>query len=131
LDSFKDLSIHKNRQREATLCLFYDIITPTDIDECVTGDANCGPLQICTNMAGGYSCSCPAGHKLVGDHECEDVDECATAGNLVRNPMLPKYRWRTKVTDIAHRISMLKWQWAGHISRRTDEINEFWSGDRV
>jgi hypothetical protein len=27
---------------------------------------------------------------------------------------------RTKVTDIAHRISMLKWQWAGHISRRTD-----------
>jgi hypothetical protein len=27
---------------------------------------------------------------------------------------------RIKVTDIAHRISMLKWQWAGHISRRTD-----------
>jgi hypothetical protein len=29
-------------------------------------------------------------------------------------------RWITKVTDIARRISMLKWQWAGHISRRTD-----------
>jgi hypothetical protein len=29
-------------------------------------------------------------------------------------------RHRTKVTDIAHRISMLKWQWAGHISHRTD-----------
>jgi hypothetical protein len=29
-------------------------------------------------------------------------------------------RQRTKVTDIAHRISMLMWQWAGHISRRTD-----------
>jgi hypothetical protein len=29
-------------------------------------------------------------------------------------------RQRTKVTDIAHRISMLKRQWAGHISRRTD-----------
>jgi hypothetical protein len=27
---------------------------------------------------------------------------------------------RTKVTDIAHCISMLEWQWAGHISRRTD-----------
>jgi hypothetical protein len=26
----------------------------------------------------------------------------------------------TKVTDVAHRISMLKWQWAGHIRRRTD-----------
>jgi hypothetical protein len=29
-------------------------------------------------------------------------------------------RQKTKVTDIAHRISMLKWQWAGHISRGTD-----------
>ena len=26
----------------------------------------------------------------------------------------------TKVADIAERISKLKWQWAGHISRRTD-----------
>jgi hypothetical protein len=29
-------------------------------------------------------------------------------------------RQRTKVTDITHRISMLKWQWASHISRRAD-----------
>ncbi|KAG6461226.1 hypothetical protein O3G_MSEX012494 [Manduca sexta] len=29
-------------------------------------------------------------------------------------------RQRTNVTDIAHRISKLKWQWAGHICRRTD-----------
>jgi hypothetical protein len=28
-------------------------------------------------------------------------------------------RQRTKVTDIEHRISMLKWQWSGHISHRT------------
>jgi hypothetical protein len=35
----------------------------------------------------------------------------------IRNQVI---RHRTKVTDIAHRISMLKWQWAGHISRRTD-----------
>ena len=35
----------------------------------------------------------------------------------IRNEMI---RQRTKVTDIAHRISKLKWQWAGHISRRTD-----------
>jgi hypothetical protein len=28
---------------------------------------------------------------------------------------------KTKITDIAHRISTLKWQWAGHISRRTDK----------
>jgi hypothetical protein len=35
----------------------------------------------------------------------------------IRNQVI---RQKTKVTDIAHRISMLKWQWAGHISRRTD-----------
>ncbi|KAI8421377.1 hypothetical protein MSG28_009457 [Choristoneura fumiferana] len=30
-------------------------------------------------------------------------------------------RNRTKVTDIARRIAKLKWQWAGHIARRTDD----------
>jgi hypothetical protein len=35
----------------------------------------------------------------------------------IRNQVI---RQRTKVADIAHRISRLKWQWAGHISRRTD-----------
>lgn len=29
-------------------------------------------------------------------------------------------RRRTKITDIARRISKLKWPWAGHIARRTD-----------
>ncbi|XP_063539716.1 uncharacterized protein LOC134748833 [Cydia strobilella] len=29
-------------------------------------------------------------------------------------------RSRTRVTDIARRIANLKWQWAGHIARRTD-----------
>jgi hypothetical protein len=35
----------------------------------------------------------------------------------IRNEVI---RQRTTVTDIVHRISMLKWQWAGHISSRTD-----------
>jgi hypothetical protein len=35
----------------------------------------------------------------------------------IRNQVI---RQSTKGTDIAHRITMLKWQWAGHISRRTD-----------
>ncbi|CAH2268262.1 jg15893 [Pararge aegeria aegeria] len=29
-------------------------------------------------------------------------------------------RRRTRVTDIAQRVTKLKWQWAGHIARRTD-----------
>ena len=35
----------------------------------------------------------------------------------IRNEVI---RQRTRVTDIAQRISKLKWQWAGHICRRTD-----------
>jgi hypothetical protein len=35
----------------------------------------------------------------------------------IRNQVIKQ---RTKFTDVAHRISMLKWQWASHISRRTD-----------
>ncbi|CAH2266074.1 jg17600 [Pararge aegeria aegeria] len=27
---------------------------------------------------------------------------------------------RTRVTDIARRVAKLKWQWAGHMARRTD-----------
>lgn len=35
----------------------------------------------------------------------------------IRNEVI---RQRTRVIDVAHRISKLKWQWAGHICRRTD-----------
>jgi hypothetical protein len=47
--------------------------------------------------------------------------ERAMLGVSLRNRIQNKViRQRTKVTDIAHRIFMLKWQWAGHISRRID-----------
>jgi hypothetical protein len=35
----------------------------------------------------------------------------------IRNEVI---RQKTTVTDIEHRISTLKWHWAGHVSRRTD-----------
>ena len=35
----------------------------------------------------------------------------------IRNEVIRK---RTKITDKARRINKLKWQWAGHICRRTD-----------
>lgn len=35
----------------------------------------------------------------------------------IRNEVI---RQSTKVVDIAQRISKLKWQWAGHVCRRTD-----------
>ncbi|XP_055383943.1 fibulin-1 [Condylostylus longicornis] len=47
-----------------------------DIDECVTGEHNCGPDQICRNRIGGYICSCPIGHTLNNDNRCIDINEC-------------------------------------------------------
>jgi hypothetical protein len=38
-------------------------------------------------------------------------------GQGIRNDEIRK---RTKVADIERRIAILKWQWAGHIARRTD-----------
>ena len=32
-----------------------------------------------------------------------------------------KIRRGTKVTDIERRITILKWQWAGHVARNTDD----------
>ena len=47
--------------------------------------------------------------------------ERAMLGVSLRDRLRNEYiRKRTKVTDIALRICKLKWQWAGHIARRTD-----------
>ena len=47
--------------------------------------------------------------------------ERAMLGVSLKDRIRNEYiRHRTKVIDIAQRISKLKWQWAGHISRRTD-----------
>ncbi|VVD04845.1 unnamed protein product [Leptidea sinapis] len=63
-----------------TTCPWGYKLTPAkncqDIDECAPdGLSECGPQQTCENFYGGYSCQCPAGHRLVGKH-CEDIDEC-------------------------------------------------------
>lgn len=46
-----------------------------DIDECQNPDT-CGPIGICTNEEGSYTCQCPDGYEYV-DGTCTDVDECA------------------------------------------------------
>ncbi|XP_033168224.1 fibulin-1 isoform X1 [Drosophila mauritiana] len=52
-----------------------------DIDECDTGEHNCGEGQICRNRNGGFVCSCPIGHELKrhisGASTCVDTNECA------------------------------------------------------
>ncbi|CAH2248507.1 jg18536 [Pararge aegeria aegeria] len=47
--------------------------------------------------------------------------EKATLGVSLRDQIKnEEIRRRTRVTDIAQRDAKLKWQWAGHIARRTD-----------
>jgi hypothetical protein len=53
----------------------------------------------------------------VGQRNMERAMLGVSLRDRIRNQVI---RQRTKVTDIAHHINMLKWQWAGHISRRTD-----------
>ncbi|XP_043069428.1 fibulin-1 isoform X1 [Drosophila bipectinata] len=52
-----------------------------DIDECETGEHNCGEGQICRNRNGGYVCECPLGHELKtlsnGSKSCLDINECS------------------------------------------------------
>ncbi|CAH2244434.1 jg11614 [Pararge aegeria aegeria] len=38
---------------------------------------------------------------------------------------------RNRVTDIAHRVAKLKWQWTGHIAQRTDRcrVPMCWNSD--
>ncbi|XP_034670380.1 fibulin-1 isoform X1 [Drosophila subobscura] len=52
-----------------------------DINECETGEHNCGDRQICRNRNGSYICACPTGHELKhlsnGVSTCQDIDECA------------------------------------------------------
>ena len=46
--------------------------TCDDVDECSTGSAAC--TQLCTNTAGGYTCSCNDGYWLaVNEYDCNGV----------------------------------------------------------
>ena len=51
--------------------------TCDDVDECSTGSAAC--TQLCTNTAGGYTCSCNDGYWLaVNEYDCNGVYDVHT-----------------------------------------------------
>lgn len=57
-------------------------------------------------------------HKLkVAQRAMERAMLGVSLKDKIRNEII---RERTKTTDIARRVSKLKWQWAGHVCRRTD-----------
>ncbi|CAL1540486.1 unnamed protein product, partial [Lymnaea stagnalis] len=46
-----------------------------DVDECDQPEA-CHEIQLCENMYGSYTCSCPAGWQTNTEDECVDINEC-------------------------------------------------------
>lgn len=38
-----------------------------DINECITGEAKCGPNSTCINTSPGYKCDCVDGYKKIND----------------------------------------------------------------
>ncbi|CAH2227491.1 jg9312 [Pararge aegeria aegeria] len=66
------------------------------------------------------TCDCeatPAFQLKAFSQRGEKVEVSHYRVNVNRNEEI---RRRTRVTDIAQRVAKLKWQWAGHIARRTD-----------
>ena len=55
----------------------YILFISTDIDECVTGSANCMADSSCSNTAGSFTCDCDSGYD-----ENEDGDACVGRFNL-------------------------------------------------
>ena len=48
-----------------------------DVDECASGEANCGPGGRCSNEPGGFRCLCETGFEFdTAKGRCVDVDEC-------------------------------------------------------
>ncbi len=48
-----------------------------DVDECKEMTASCGDNTDCTNLPGGYACSCKQGYALDATGKCANVNECA------------------------------------------------------
>ena len=51
-------------------------ITTTDVNEC-SSPGFCGFGGTCTNTAGSFTCTCPAGYTVGSNGKCQDVDECS------------------------------------------------------
>eukprot|EP00062_Callorhinchus_milii_P000230 gi/632934079/ref/XP_007898813.1/ PREDICTED: mucin-4 [Callorhinchus milii] len=56
-----------------------------DLDECLENISSC--QQICTNVFGGYNCSCNEGYEIDQSNSslCADIDECNNASTCPQN----------------------------------------------
>ncbi|CAG4978815.1 unnamed protein product [Colias eurytheme] len=75
-------------------------------------------LPVMTYGAETWTLTCGLIHKFnVAQRAMERAMLGVSLSDKIRNEVI---RQRTKVTDIARKISTLKWRWAGHVCRRTD-----------
>ncbi|PKN56759.1 MAG: hypothetical protein CVU56_14600 [Deltaproteobacteria bacterium HGW-Deltaproteobacteria-14] len=52
-----------------------------DIDECATGADDCGANALCTDVDGGFTCTCAPDYEGDPVAGCTDIDECATGAD--------------------------------------------------
>ena len=65
--------LHCTYQNSKSFILY--TLESIDVDECAEGVAGC--VQICTNIVGGFFCSCGDGYRIASNgRDCVDVDEC-------------------------------------------------------
>ena len=56
------------------------------MDECASGQFECGPHQECVNLAGHYDCACLPGFQMDSSRACVDVNECTAEWWLCQHP---------------------------------------------
>lgn len=57
----------------------------TDINECETGQHQCGLKIHCKNTLGSYRCECSSGYELSDSGQCVDINECNELGRCDLN----------------------------------------------
>ena len=60
LQVLQGLSVTPSKERVSRLISH---ILVSDVDECLSGEANCDPNAVCINTQGSYKCDCKPGYQ--------------------------------------------------------------------
>ena len=68
-----------------TLSHYVLVCDGTDFDECVVSNGGCGPLAVCTNTPGSFTCTCTTGFNPTGRHKSNANSVFLSMWSLVKN----------------------------------------------